>query len=326
MIPNIRWCTQTNRFDFEHCSVENSDDPATGGASPEFNISAESLTAQQIFDAALGISEGFVNYATVYGEALVNQEGFSMAMGIAQKAENKTAEFITQVATYDQVLAGNLGVGTNYGPGAQDTVQIFEDDYANYVNCSAPKINAGGLRLFEWENFSDSVGLVTIAGAPIDTTNLPPAMNPNTLYGDTFTSFGIPSGSSDFNVTNGADNMQLLVEAAVKCSLRDDVRLALTDYVAMVKKPESRDAALLGYRTQVAYAATRNVLNYLLHRLELAQLDLSMLVSTDPNSPPPYVKNALQTVINSIHTKVDRFEKIREQQKDYAKMISNIYK
>ena len=75
----------------------------------------------------------------------------------------------------------------------------------------------------------------------------------------------------------------------------------------------------------MAYAVTHNILSFLIHRLELAQLDLSAIVSTDRNAPPQYVRGALDTLIGSYKRKLDSFERKRLQQKDYAQMISKLY-
>ncbi|PPR19758.1 MAG: hypothetical protein CFH43_00001, partial [Proteobacteria bacterium] len=245
-------------------------------------------------------------------------------VGSANGGENVDGGHVETIADYDDVMAGNVNDGVDEGPGALIDPPFLEDAFKNYVNCSAPLSGSG---IPEWENFTPMVAAYDITTtAPF----LPPPLDAGTFYGDQLNvNFG--SGHSDNSdpTVNNIDVSAILelVEYGVKCSLRNDLRLTLAEYIALTDDADSgsADAVLLGYRTQVAYAVTHNILSFLIHRLELAQLDLSAIVSTDRNAPPQYVRGALDTLIGSYKRKLDSFERKRLQQKDYAQMISKLY-
>jgi len=134
-----------------------------------------------------------------------------------------------------------------------------------------------------------------------------------------------PSYRSDPDVAEvSAGAIPIMVDYAVKCIMSDELRLTLADYVRLSMNDESRDAALLGYRTQVAYAATRNIYEFLLERLYMAKFDLSLMVSTDFGAPPPYVLNALDTLIDSYKQRMVSMEERRKHQKDFASIMAKM--
>jgi hypothetical protein len=329
-LPNIRWCTQTNVAEFGHCAKENDDDIETGDAVNEFNISSESLSPTQFFDGVYATTEGFVNYAMVYANALVNQVGYAEALEIATVGENATGQHIDVYASAEDVSAGDFDEGSTDGPGEFPLPENLETAYAQFSNCSAGKDTGSGYEyaVLEWENFNDVVKDPDITDnlfEPIDATDQSVG---DVLPGSGSSAFGRGYSESSDNLVledGKVISLILLQNYAVKCAISNDVRLTLADYVSLVLKEDSRDAALLGYRAQVAYAATRNTLNFLISRLHLAQLDLGLNVATDPNSPPPYVRNALQTLIDSFENRLRQLENRRQQQKDYASMIAKYH-
>ncbi len=326
LLPNIRWCTNSSTASYTNCAdgSESASLDSAIVASSEVRVSPESISPIQIFDLAFGLSEGFTNYAQGFAKALVKATDRNLAYQIAIDGENVDGGHVETIADYDDVMAGNVNDGVDEGPGALIDPPFLEDAFKNYVNCSAPLSGSG---IPEWENFTPMVAAYDITTtAPF----LPPPLDAGTFYGDQLNvNFG--SGHSDNSdpTVNNIDVSAILelVEYGVKCSLRNDLRLTLAEYIALTDDADSgsADAVLLGYRTQVAYAVTHNILSFLIHRLELAQLDLSAIVSTDRNAPPQYVRGALDTLIGSYKRKLDSFERKRLQQKDYAQMISKLY-
>lgn len=315
LLPNIRWCTQSNIDSFGQC---------VDGA--EKNISAESISPIQIFDATFGLTEGFTNYAMVYADELATLVGFEDALHIAKEGENTTGAHMASIASSDDIMDLNKNtLGADAGPGALDVAIDLETEFSGFVNCSAPRDGTGFL---EWENFHNHVDGSLHA-------DLPPPFDAATVYGDTLhIDFGSLTPDPDDRISTHSDldvsdvnvaGVPNLMEYAVKCAMRDDIRLTLADYISLVRNDESKDAALLGYRAQVAHAATRNILRFVIHRLHLAQLDLGVIVSTDPKSPPPFVRNALDTLIGSFESRLSEMDERRKQQRDYAKMIAGFH-
>lgn len=316
LLPNIRWCTQTNIDSFGYCD----DGSGTTTASANFNISPESLSPVQLFDGVFGATEPFIIYAITYADMLINEVGFDAALEIATRGENAAGLHVNKVATPAQVMAGFADDGSEDGPGEFPEADKIEHAFSQYMNCSGNVEYGSGFSygVLEWEDFND-----TVVDASI-TAILPPPLVAG-VYGDKLASnFGITfSESSDSSVAEiSPTGIIILQNYAVKCAMTDDIRLTLADYVSLMLQEESKDAALMGYRTQVAYTATRNVMRFLIHRLQLAQIDLGMNVVTDPNAPPPYVRNALQTLIDSFESRLQQMEERRKQQRDYAVMIA----
>lgn len=332
LLPNVRWCTQSNKHDFEYC-----DDGSGASASAEFNISAESLSPIQIYDASFGITEGFIDYANSYATRLIKLVGLNSARRMATEGANRTGAFILKSVDREVIEDGtatgmDFTNAVNYGVGEQPTPQFLEDALKNFLNCSA---KADTLGAPEWDNFNDVVDdgsgspeIADLISKLPDASLLIVGVDSGDRLNAAFRTAGAGGHSnvSDVNVSDiEKDKIYDLLEMSAICTVRNELRLTLADYINLKTKnyaDNSMDAALLGYRAQVAYASTRNILRFLIHRLKLAQLDLSMIVSTDPNSPPPYVRSALETVIDSIENRLAEMEERRKQQRDYAKMIA----
>lgn len=324
LLPNIRWCTHSNTAGLTNCGdgADTASLDTAISASSKVNISPESISPIQLFDWGFGITEGFTNYASAYARTLVDMLGLKTALKVANYGENKTGTHVVNYATDERVVSGDLTDGNDWGPGTLVDAADVESAYGNFVNCSAPADSTG---ILEWEDFNDIV-----APSAVSTSLLPPEMDAGTIYGDDINAdFGVShSLNSDSTVTDvNVQSIHNIVEYAVKCSLRDDIRLTLSDYIVLTNDAHSlsSDAALLGYQTQVAYMVTKNILNFLIDRLRLAQVDLGMVSSTDRNAPPPYVRNALDTLIESFTAKLDSFEAKRQHQKDYAKVIAGLH-
>ncbi len=332
-LPNVRWCTQTNSHSFAHCSEANADNPDTGAALSEYNISPEAITPVQFFDLVFGKTEGFTNYAMVFAKQMNDVLTFDRAMDIAIKAENAKGDHIKEYATPAQIMAGNtLGYGEDYGPAANGLPEYMEGAFHQYVNCSAELVEIDGTQYVKWEDYKE---LLSASGlldtAFLNEPDFLPVVTAENMLGD---SLGATMGTSETLSSdttalpnNELATIEVLVSRATACAMADEVRLTLADYLALENGigVASSDAALLGYRTQVAYAATRNVISFLLERLRMAQLDLGVYVSTDPNAPPPYVRNVLSTLIDKFEQKLKSLDMRREQQRDYAKMIANFH-
>ena len=312
-MPNVRWCSLSNKATFKECAASNGGDPVTGGGSGDTIISP-----MQIFDASFGISRAFVNYAMVYASQFDRLVGASASEQLASFGENKYAKLhIANTATRDQVVAGQHGAGLSTGDGNLNKAIFSDTSFKNFMNCSVAMDNGDPV----WEDFKDITNLEANAD-----TGLPKPLLPGMIYGDFFDDTAFSDSDSSLSGVYSSDAASVMVEMATKCVMRDELRLALTDYLGLVNNLSSRDAALLGYRTQVAYAATRNILRFLIHRLELAQMDLALHVSTDPNSPPPHVRLVLNTIISSFKGRLEEMEDRRSHQKDYAAIIEEFHK
>lgn len=343
-LPNIRWCSLTNKFSFKECGAENGGDPdgidGPASGSGETIISAEAISPMQVFDASFGISRAFVNYANIYAEGMYKHLGKEASMQLAQMGENGRARLhIASTATETDVLAGSHGANRTIGSGALSTPTYSDMSFVNFVNCSATIDDTDP----QWEDFSVISGIDASILADMPPNTFPPALGSNVIYGDFFdksaltssdsslpqqespTSYAGPSSGTIDAVYDPAYASSMII-AATKCAMRDELRLSLVDYIGLLDSPRSKDAAMLGYRTQVAYAATRNVLRFIIHRLQLAKLDLSFVVGTDPKSPPPHVILALQTIIDSLKDRLNETEDRRKHQKDYADIISKFHK
>lgn len=321
LLPNVRWCMHSNTAGLGECGDGNDTASFETGitGSGDVTISPEAVSPIQIFDWAFGLSEGFTNYASVYAETLVDLTGLDLAMTIAERGENISKTHVDSYATAAQVMNGYTEAGAESGI-MQSAPSNLEGVFANYLNCS--RGTEGVDNVLQWENFNN-----TVADA-VTATLLPPPLIDIMVYGTDMPAAFLTSVNSDQTVSNvNVPGTYNLVEAGLKCALKYDLRLSLADYIALTNDDHSfnSDGALLGYRTQLAYAVTRNVLEFLTERLRLAQLDLGMISVTDRNAPPPFVRNTLDTLIEGFNDKLQNFERKRQQQKDYAKIIANIY-
>lgn len=342
-IPNFRWCVGSGRSTYDKCRG-NEEDLEENNLSTDDRptISPEAVSPMQIFEMSMGMSEHFVNYAMTYAEGLTELYSEDTVMAIVVPGENLNAKYhIKSLAPKNEVLNGISGHLDTFP--SQSAPQSVANEFAQYLNCQAYNANgdavaigASGL-VAEWEDFDEITNLdsslIEALPKPIPSNvqtsgdvleNIPTLSDKGVLERDR--EFVSPvAGILRYATSTGpgatfVDNS--LIQTATICVMRHDLRLSLADYVALSHRQDIKDAALIGYRRQVAYAATRYVLNYVVDKLRIAQMELSFLSARDPKSPPPHVRLALDTVILSLKEKIERMETMRQQQTDYAAQIA----
>lgn len=109
-----------------------------------------------------------------------------------------------------------------------------------------------------------------------------------------------------------------LIGAAVACAAVHDMRLSLSDFISIYEEDKGAQAAMLAYRTDLAYMATLRVLNFVRSRLDIARMQMSFSPLGDPNGYPRHVVESVDKLIVAFDARIQALKDRKKMQHDSA--------
>ena len=115
-----------------------------------------------------------------------------------------------------------------------------------------------------------------------------------------------------------------LIGVAVACSAVHDLRLSLNDFIDIYKSDDGAGAAMMAYRTQLAYIATNRVMDFIRTRLQTARMQMAFSPLVDPKGFAPHMRRSVDKLIEAFDQRIDGMNSRREIQKDFVRDFANV--
>lgn len=118
-------------------------------------------------------------------------------------------------------------------------------------------------------------------------------------------------------------NALSLIGAAVACSAVHDLRLSLSDFIEIYSSDkDGAPAALMAYKTQLAYAATNRVMDYVRYRLQIGRMQMSFSPAADEQGFAPHMRRSVDQLIDAFSSRIEAMRDKRQIQKDFVRDFS----
>lgn len=117
-------------------------------------------------------------------------------------------------------------------------------------------------------------------------------------------------------------NALSLIGAAVACSSVHDLRLSLSDFVDIYAKGDGAGAAMLAYRTQLAYTATNRIMDFVRYRLQVARMQMSFSPMSDQFGFAPHMRRSVDQLIDAFGSRIQAMNDKRSIQKEFVRDFS----